>query len=134
MSSFYACSSQKHKKDCQVKQLFPLLGFASVKAACRMLLKLNPVRNESERLFQCILCIAAFSNRSTYNPVFGKILILVIATIFENLCIKFGITPLLNLKQHEARYRNNFVNSLSFVKGFYHTNVTHEHYLKMLEF
>ena len=31
MSSFYACRSQIHKKDSQVKQLFALLGLVRVK-------------------------------------------------------------------------------------------------------
>ena len=40
-SSFYACRSQKRKKDCRVKQLFVLSGSASVKGAHRMLMKLT---------------------------------------------------------------------------------------------
>ena len=41
-SSFYACRSQRRKKDSQVKLLFALLGSARVKAARRMLVKLTP--------------------------------------------------------------------------------------------
>ena len=41
-SSFYACRSQKRKKDSQVMQLFALLGSLRVKAARKMLVKLIP--------------------------------------------------------------------------------------------
>ena len=40
--SFNGCRSQKHKKDSQIKQLFALLGFAHVKAACKKMVKLTP--------------------------------------------------------------------------------------------
>ena len=40
-SNFFAHSSQKRKKDHQIKQLFALLGYARVKAACRTLVKLT---------------------------------------------------------------------------------------------
>jgi len=43
-SSFYARRHQKRKKNCQVNQLFVLLGSASVKASHRMLVKLTPGR------------------------------------------------------------------------------------------
>jgi len=36
------CRHQKRKTDCQVKQLFALLGSVSVKAACGTLVKLTP--------------------------------------------------------------------------------------------
>ncbi len=40
MSSFSACRSQKHKKDCQLDRLFFVLGSACLKAARRTLMKL----------------------------------------------------------------------------------------------
>ena len=62
--SFYARRSQKRKKDCQVKQFFVLLGSSSVKAACRMLVKLTP--DLFEKWWKIL--ITRTSTRSRVNP------------------------------------------------------------------
>ena len=43
MSSFYACRSQKHKKDSQIKQLFALSGPAQVKAVPKHVDEMDPI-------------------------------------------------------------------------------------------
>ena len=47
-SSFYACRSQKRKKDRQLKLLFALLGSARVKAARKHVGEIDPRREERD--------------------------------------------------------------------------------------
>ncbi len=51
--SFYACRSQKHKKDWQLNVFFTLLGSASVKAVRRTLMKLSHGRVGQKRPKKC---------------------------------------------------------------------------------
>ena len=51
-SIFYACRSQKCKKDSQLKQLFVLLGSASVKAARKLIDEVDPVAPEDQRFLK----------------------------------------------------------------------------------
>ena len=48
-SSFYACRSQKCKKDSQLKKLFALLGSACIKAALKHLDEIDPWMMPRER-------------------------------------------------------------------------------------
>ena len=64
---------QKCKKDTPVKQLFCAFGICSVKAACRMLVKLTLAHDNyfSRQLaFSCIICYILATIRRIFMPFF----------------------------------------------------------------
>jgi len=66
-SSFYACRSWKCKIDWQLDYLFALSGFAWVKAACKMLMKLTPgSRNTHEALENALRVQPMIKNNYLY--------------------------------------------------------------------